>query len=269
MTFGAGRGESKEVNWVMGFWLIVVAANLVVGAFVGLTGVAGFLLPIVYTGPLAMGVTEGLALSFAAFIVSGALGSVNYNRAGNLDIPFGIRLSLGSLVGAILGVKLNLVIPESVVKILLYMVVLLSGISILLRKDKKAKDGKTGYVISEHLAATLVLGFVTGVICALSGAGGPVLVMPLLVVLGIGIRTAVGVSLFNSVFIGIPACIGYMMQCNIKSLLPVMAAALVFHAVGVVYGSRNAVRINQVVLKKGIAVFSILIAIWKLSSQLL
>ena len=58
-----------------------------------------------------------------------------------------------------------------------------------------------------------------------------------------------------------------MMQCNIKSLLPVMAAALVFHAVGVVYGSRNAVRINQVVLKKGIAVFSILIAIWKLSSH--
>ena len=79
----------------MVFWLIVVAANLVVGAFVGLTGVAGFLLPIVYTGPLAMGVTEGLALSFAAFIVSGALGSVNYKKAGNLDIPFGIRLSIG------------------------------------------------------------------------------------------------------------------------------------------------------------------------------
>ena len=90
----------------------------------------------VYTGPLGMGVTEGLALSFAAFIVSGALGSVNYNKAGNLDIPFGIRLSLGSLAGAVLGVKLNLIIPESTVKVILYVVVLLSGISILLRKDK-------------------------------------------------------------------------------------------------------------------------------------
>ena len=248
----------------MVFWLIVVAANLVVGAFVGLTGVAGFLLPIVYTGPLAMGVTEGLALSFAAFIVSGALGSVNYKKAGNLDIPFGIRLSIGSLAGAILGVKLNLVIPESVVKVILYVVVLLSGISILLRKDKKDGDGKKGYVISEHLAATLALGFVTGAVCALSGAGGPVLVMPLLVVLGIGIRTAVGVALFNSVFIGIPACIGYMMQCDVTSILPVMAAALVFHGLGVIYGSRNAVKINQDLLKKGIAVFSILIAIWKL-----
>ena len=211
----------------MVFWMIVMAANLVVGAFVGLTGVAGFLLPIVYTGPLGMGVTEGLALSFAAFIVSGALGSVNYNKAGNLDI--------------------------------------LSGISILLRKDKSQEEGGRAYVISDHLAATLILGFVTGAVCSLSGAGGPVLVMPLLVVLGIGIRTAVGVALFNSVFIGIPACIGYMMQCSVKDLLPVMAAALVFHGIGVVYGSRNAVKINQILLKKGIAVFSILIAIWKLA----
>lgn len=31
------------------FWLIVIMANLVVGACVGLTGVAGFLLPIIYT----------------------------------------------------------------------------------------------------------------------------------------------------------------------------------------------------------------------------
>ena len=236
----------------MVFWMIVMAANLVVGAFVGLTGVAGFLLPIVYTGPLGMGVTEGLALSFAAFIVSGALGSVNYNKAGNLDIPFGIRLSLGSLAGAVLGVKLNLIIPESTVKVILYVVVLLSGISILLRKDKSQEEGGRAYVISDHLAATLILGFVTGAVC-------------LLVVLGIGIRTAVGVALFNSVFIGIPACIGYMMQCSVKDLLPVMAAALVFHGIGVVYGSRNAVKINQILLKKGIAVFSILIAIWKLA----
>ncbi len=249
----------------MVFWMIVMAANLVVGAFVGLTGVAGFLLPIVYTGPLGMGVTEGLALSFAAFIVSGALGSVNYNKAGNLDIPFGIRLSLGSLAGAVLGVILNLIIPESTVKVILYVVVLLSGISILLRKDKRQEEGGRAYVISDHLAATLILGFVTGAVCSLSGAGGPVLVMPLLVVLGIGIRTAVGVALFNSVFIGIPACIGYMMQCSVKDILPVMAAALVFHGIGVVYGSRNAVKINQILLKKGIAVFSILIAIWKLA----
>ena len=50
----------------------------------------------------------------------------------------------------------------------------------------------------------------------MSGAGGPVLVMPLLVVMGISVRTAVGVALFNSVFIGIPAVTGYLAQCDIK-----------------------------------------------------
>lgn len=264
----------------MAFWLIVLASNLIVGALVGLTGVAGFLLPIVYTGPLGLEVTEGLALSFAAFIVSGALGAWNYQKAGNLDVPFGIRLSVGSLAGAILGVRLNLIIPEQMVKTLLYVVVLLSGISILLRKENGRKAGdekatgegkkeqkeeqKKGWNISEHLPATLLLGFLTGAVCALSGAGGPVLVMPLLVVLGIPIRTAVGVALFNSIFIGIPACAGYLTQCSLTKLLPVLAAALVSHAAGVTFGSKNAVRINQTVLKKGIAVFSILIAVWRL-----
>ena len=287
----------------MGFWIIVTAANLVVGALVGLCGVAGFLLPLVYTGPLGMEVTEGLALSFAAFILSGALGSANYRKAGSLDVAFGIRLSIGSLAGAILGVGLNLIIPEAAVKTLLYLVVLLSGISILLRKEKtKAtknlpREGETiqegqaakesqaiqegqaakesqavqegqaapkSSGISSNLPATLGLGFATGAICSMSGAGGPVLVMPLLVVFGIEVRTAVGVALFNSIFIGIPACIGYLSQCSGMKLLPVMAAALISHGIGVTFGSRNAVRINQVLLKKGIGVFSILIALWKL-----
>lgn len=263
----------------MGFWIIVTAANLVVGALVGLCGVAGFLLPLVYTGPLGMEVTEGLALSFAAFILSGALGSANYRKAGSLDVAFGIRLSIGSLAGAILGVGLNLIIPEAAVKTLLYLVVLLSGISILLRKEKtkatknpprKGETTQEGQAapksigISSNLPATLGLGFATGAICSMSGAGGPVLVMPLLVVFGIEVRTAVGVALFNSIFIGIPACIGYLSQCSGMKLLPVMAAALISHGIGVTFGSRNAVRINQVLLKKGIGVFSILIALWKL-----
>ena len=163
--------------------------------------------------------------------------------------------------------------------------VLLSGISILLRKEKtKAtknlpREGQAAQEsqavqegqaapkssgISSNLPATLGLGFATGAICSMSGAGGPVLVMPLLVVFGIEVRTAVGVALFNSIFIGIPACIGYLSQCSGMKLLPVMAAALISHGIGVTFGSRNAVRINQVLLKKGIGVFSILIALWKL-----
>ena len=251
----------------MEFWLILLLANLGVGVCVGLTGVAGFLLPIVYTGPLMMGTTQALALSFGAFVIAGVLAALNYGKEGNLDLPFGVKLSAGSLVGAILGVRLNLVIPEEQVKTILYLVVLVSGVSILLRKDGKGEPSgkkKSGYQIKEHLGATLLLGFVTGALCAMSGAGGPVLVMPLLVVLGIPVRMAVGVSLFNMIFISIPAFLGYLSQCFEGSLIPMLGAAFVSHGLGVWAGSLYASCINQVLLKRGIAVFSVLIALWKL-----
>lgn len=252
----------------MGICLMTAAANLVVGALVGLCGVAGFLLPMFYTAGLGMKVSEGLALSFAAFIVSGALGSWNYKKAGNLDLAFGLRLSVGSLVGAVLGVRLNLIIPEEQVKLLLYLVVLLSGISILLRKDKTADSGDKAFSIEKNLPMTLLLGFLTGAVCSMSGAGGPVLVMPLLVVFGIPIRKAVGVALFNSVFIGIPAVAGYLAQCDLMKLLPILLTALAAHAAGVSCGSKNAGRINQGILKKGVAVFSIVLAGCRLSGIL-
>lgn len=248
--------------------LMTAAANLAVGALVGLCGVAGFLLPMFYTASLGMQVSEGLALSFAAFIVSGILGSVNYQKAGNLKVGFGLRLSAGSLAGALLGVRLNLIIPELWGKVLLYLVVLLSGISILLRKDQKNAAKEHGSLLEKNFPLTLLLGFLTGAVCAMSGAGGPVLVMPLLTVLGIPVRTAVGVALFNSVFIGIPAAAGYLMQCSLGTMLPILVTALAAHGIGVFYGSKNAARIDQGMLKKGIAVFSIAVSLWKLGSFL-
>ena len=113
--------------------VIIAAANAVVGGLIGICGIAGFLLPMLYTGGLGFSVDEALALSFLAFLVSGILGSWNYRRAGNLDIPMAVKLGLGSLAGAILGVFLQAMIAKETAKALLYLVVLFSGISILVR----------------------------------------------------------------------------------------------------------------------------------------
>lgn len=109
----------------------ILAANLLVGLCIGFTGIAGFLLPMFYTGFLGMAAAEALALSFSAFLISGIFGSVNYYRSRNLDIRGAVILSSGSFIGAFAGVKMNLLIPEDMVKNILYIVVLLSGISIL------------------------------------------------------------------------------------------------------------------------------------------
>lgn len=147
-------------------------------------------------------------------------------------------------------------------KIILYLIVLLSGISILLRKDN---PGNTEKKAVQSVPFYLVLGAVTGAVCAASGAGGPVLVMPILTLLGIPAYTAVGISLFDSIFSAVPSAAGYLIAAagnkEVFLLLPVL---LVAHGIGVFAGSKNATKSNQTLLKRIVAVASIAIACIKL-----
>lgn len=245
-------------------YLIIVIANILIGGMIGLTGIAGFLLPMLYSGFLGMSTMQGLALSFFAFLISGVLGAYNYYRAKNLDLKLAVWISIGSFIGAIGGVRLNLLIEEGMVKKILYLVVLLSGISILLRKEVSEEKEKDQSEQKIPPVFWLIFGAVTGLICAISGAGGPILVMPLLVVLKVPVRTAVGIALFDSIFIAIPSSIGYAMGCRIQDLILLLPLSLISHGIGVWAGSRNPALIRPDILKKGVAVFSVLLAIFKL-----
>lgn len=185
-------------------FVIIGIANMVIGGLIGLCGIAGFLLPMLYTGALGYNVDQALAYSFLAFLVSGCIGAWQYRREGNLDIPLSVKLGAGSAIGAVAGVALQAMIEKEAAKVLLYVVVLFSGISILLRmwKEKKSaeqEEKKSGRAFTENIKFLILLGITTGMVCALSGAGGPILVMPLLVVCGVSARIAVGVALFDSV----------------------------------------------------------------------
>ena len=257
--------------------LIIAAANMAVGGCIGICGIAGFLLPMLYTGGLGFDVTYALALSFLAFLVSGIIGSFNYYKAGNLDVKMSLKLGIGSLIGAVAGVFLQSMIEKSTAKTILYLVVLFSGASILIRmwndKRKAANSGANSSGISgnqdqktlaDHLGFLIFLGITTGAICSLSGAGGPVLVMPLLVACGVSARIAVGVALFDSVFIAVPACIGYLSRITWAEILGLLVLVIVTHGIGVWLGSRFAGKVPVQGLKIFVAVFSVCIAIYML-----
>lgn len=259
--------------------LVTFLGNFIVGGMIGICGIAGFLLPMMYAGLLGFSVGQSLALSFLAFFVSGAIGSYNYHKQGNLDIRFSLIIGAGSFVGGLLGVKLNALVTPSQAKLLLYLVVLLSGLSILLRKDKPAGNDTTSAGNASGNSAprdgllgspvfVVLFGFITGAICSLSGAGGPVLVMPLLVALGMPVHMSIGIALFDSVFIALPACAGYMMQCDLSQIGLLILITILAHGGGVVIGSSNAHKIKQKPLKMGVAIFSICLSLYMIATML-
>ncbi|MEG1994617.1 MAG: sulfite exporter TauE/SafE family protein, partial [Oscillospiraceae bacterium] len=186
---------------------------------------------------------------------------------GFLPMNISLVIGAGSLFGSVIGVYLNKLLPSNVVTILLYVVVFCSGFSILLRKDKKG--GNTAGTKDLSKTILFVLGLVTATICSFSGAGGPILVMPLLIVLGIETRSAIGIALFDSIFIALPAIVGYMSKSTIDNLMLMLVVCGVSHAVGILLGSHSAHKIPQRVLKVSVAIFSICIAVYKIAGMFL
>ena len=244
--------------------LIVQGAlvSLVVGLLIGWSGIAGFLLPIWLTSVARLEVRSALCVSFLCFLVSGILGTETYRKQGALEIKSSLPLGAGSLLGATIGVALNARIATATVAVILYVVVLASGIGILLRCFFE-KEQAQGSRHPSSLALGL-FGLVTAAICALSGAGGPILVMPLLVVMGYGTRNAVAVSLFDSICIALASLVGYAIISDMHGLLPLAFTMAATHAIGVTAGALSASRIPQKGLKIAVGISSILIAIWRL-----
>ena len=250
---------------------IVLITNLIIGVLLGMSGISGFLLPLIYVGILVMPVHDSLALSFLSFAVAGIIGAYSYWKAKNIDLKLTLYLSIGSLLGAFLGVQINVLISDFLAKLLLYLFILLAGLSILLKKNKETDsslDESQSKILNSHLAV-IIIGLVTAAICSLTGAGGPILLVPLLASLGVNIRIAVGVSLLNSVVIAIPSIFGYFAHSSMGNLTMLIIASMIGTIIGILIGARFAAKVPINQLKIFIAIITILSSVYMLVSLFL
>ncbi|KNF07562.1 sulfite exporter TauE/SafE [Gottschalkia purinilytica] len=109
----------------------------------------------------------------------------------------------------------------------------------------------------ENPLFVIIIGFVTATICSLTGSGGPILVVPILVNLGMNIKVAVGISLFNSIIIALPSSLGYLSQSNFKGMIIFVIISLTAHVIGILIGAKISNKINLNILTKIVSIVSI------------
>lgn len=243
----------------------ILCSNLIIGILLGMTGISGFLLPLIYVGFLDMPLRDSLALSFLSFAISGMIGAYSYWKSKNMDMKLALFLSIGSLPGAYLGVQLNVVIPDQIVKIILYLFILFSGLSILLKKNKDESNQQARKTsLLENKIFVIFIGAATAAICSLTGAGGPILLVPLLASIGVNIRIAVGVSLLNSVIIAIPSIFGYFAHSNMVGLGSLITSSMIGTVIGIVTGAYYANKVQIGSLRIFIAFITIISSLYML-----
>lgn len=175
-------------------WTVVVPLGLAAGLLSGMFGVGGGVL-IVPMLVLLLGTQQRLAhgTSLAAIIPISAAGVVVYAVHGLVDVGTASFLTVGSVVGSLLGTRLLHALPQRTLRLIF--AGLLAATAVRLFFDIPDPDHLSA--LSAGVAVALVAtGLVIGCLSGLLGVGGGIFLVPVLVLLfGFGDDLAKGTSL--------------------------------------------------------------------------
>ena len=224
----------------------MLVAALVVGILIGCVGIGGVLLTpaLVYVGGL--GFHLAAATSMWAFLFAGVAGTSIYSKHGSIDWRLAAWLGAGVVPAAFAGAWANAALPEGVLMALLATLMVVTGADALLR----------GHLVEQEArrfgaTALLAVGALVGFGSALTGTGGAVLLVPILLLLRAPVLAAVGAAQAVALPVVVFSTAGYVLYGSVDFVLGT-AVGLVA-AVGVVVGARIAHAAPAAVLRRVVA----------------
>ena len=182
---------------------LFIVAIFAVGVLIGGVGVGGVLLvpALNYLGGIPL--YAAIPACVLSYIATGAVGAIIYARHGTINWPLALKICAGGLPGAYLGAFLlpyfSVFVLESGIAALL----LASGVYALFRNETPR-----GNKMQAHGVALIVIGFFTGIGSALTGTGGPLLLIPVLIWCRLPTLTAIGLAQVIQIPISVMATLG-------------------------------------------------------------
>ena len=232
--------------------ILTTLVAVIVGVMIGAIGIGGVLLVPTLTYILGLGIHVAIATAMFTYLFSGAVGAFEYARQDSIHWSMALWLCLGGMPGAYLGAAMTWVTPGVILEGLIGLLVLLSGLQALRRPSGMAES-----VASLSPIPLVVIGLVTGFGSSISGTGGPLVLIPILIWMQVPILTAVGLSQVIQIPIALLATTGNLMFGRIEWLIGIGVAVLLM--LGVIVGARIAHRVSRVTLKRFIAVALLLV----------
>jgi uncharacterized membrane protein YfcA len=219
----------------------------VVGVLIGSVGIGGVLLTPALTYLAGFDVHVAMGTSLCAFLFTGIVGTAAYARRGTLEWASGIRLSLGAVPGALLGAWANGLLSQTALKLILAVLLVATGVQAVAgARDSGAPVRRLGN------GTLAVVGLGIGFGSALTGTGGPVLVVPALLLLGVPALVAVGMSQLAQLPVAGFGTLGFLLYGEVDLLAGIGLGALA--AAGVVAGARIAHAVPAATLRRLVAI---------------
>lgn len=195
-------------------WLLAII-GAVAGVLSGLFGVGGGVL-IVPALVLIFGLQQRIAhgTSLAAVVPISIVGAVTYLLHGSVDLHVAGLMMLGTVAGAMWGVRLLDWIPQGILRWLFITFMFFVAFRMFIEVPARDVDIDQTVLLAVGLVG---IGLATGILSGLLGVGGGVFMVPVMVVfLGMGDLTAKGVSLLVVIPTGLVATYFSMRKGNVN-----------------------------------------------------
>ena len=229
----------------------LIAVILVAGALIGYAGVGGVLLvPALHLiGGLPL--HQAIPAAMLSYVITGLIGTLSHSLHGTLPWRMAIPLCTGAMPGAFLGAWLLNQTPVNMLSLLFGLFALGAGISALTSQPRLFINTTW----SSGTSALFLIGLACGIGSALTGTGGPLLLMPILMFLGMSTLHTLSLAQVIQVPIATMATAGNLLHGQIDFELGLILAVLL--GVGAFLGGRTAHRLPVPVIKKTVAVILI------------
>jgi uncharacterized membrane protein YfcA len=208
--------------------LILLATGAGTGFASGLLGIGGgaVMVPISYWLILAMNIHPDIAIRIAfgtsllVILPTAISGSWRHNKKEAVRWKTALILGSSALVGGLVGASLAAHLPEKILTVgfggLILAIAVWMGLGIM------PKLGRENAEPRENLGLVAACGFPIGIVSGLTGIGGGVLIVAVLVLaLNFPMHTAVGTSVASIILASLGGIVGYIVNgLGVSGLLP-------------------------------------------------
>lgn len=166
---------------------------LAIGLLVGAVGIGGMLLPSALSVGTGIAIHQGMATALLTFVFTGLAGTLAFQRRGSIDWTLARPLTLGVAATAWAGAWTSSLLDAPVLSLMLAALIVAAGLYTL--HDRATVTAASAPAPTRRRWLLLAAaGAATGFISGLTGVGGPVLSVPLMLALGFPVLPSIGVG---------------------------------------------------------------------------
>ena len=180
----------------------------VAGLMIGCVGIGGVVIVPILSLALGIHVGTAAAAAMVGYIGTGLAGTLTFGRNGSIDKRLAGLLCTGAVPGALAGAWVVRAADPFVVQLAIAVLAGVAGIHTLVR-SRALFTSNPRIAIGE--TASLFLGCMVGLASSVTGTGGPLVLVPILMWLGFPVLNAVGLGQAIQIPVAITAAGGAML----------------------------------------------------------